>query len=205
MDNSEVPDGWNSEEPVVGHLSCEEVARFGATFISTLRLIWSGKAPNDVLGMSKSIAQLLEHQNALFGSDVAKRHSDLFANKAELVGLIAICMAGVCSDAKIDPRSIASIAYTLMNGVIEMAKNTGPLGDDDIIVVDVRKAEGEPQFDGSTKIQLALRVEATKTIDDMIAASEDASTMMKMVREVNPVKIEEEKKAKHGKRRKKAE
>ena len=155
---------WNSHEIAVGQMTCNQLARFSTAFIGALRMFRGDHKLGGTLKVMKAIAILLDNHIAILEAPDFP-NQEMVKSEIELqVSLNAMLMAGLCTSDGIDPRHACAIAISLIEACNELKNHTGPAGEDDLVVVDIRKREKkgfDDPPDGAASFEMGLRLEPT--------------------------------------------
>lgn len=148
--NQPAPEGekeWNSDEILVGELTCEQTARMLAAFVSALRLFNGAKKAQGDKGIVMAAYKILAHQLTMLNEPIEDDKAKKLVETSISLAVIAIGQAMVCaSSGTTDPRAIVSITENALAAVNEMVKREGPESlNDKHIMFNVKKT-GEDEF-----------------------------------------------------------
>ncbi len=162
MKNEERPDDsgtpWNSEDVVFGGISCKQLSRLCTCFVSALRMAnGEGKALG-IRGQMHLVRTLIDQQLLLADSpNISPEDRQIIENNLG-IGLQAVCLAGIFGVNQIDARHLVSVMVSTLKIAHKMSEETGPVGPDDEIIIQIRKM-GEEE-DGE-HIEMGIRLESS--------------------------------------------
>lgn len=169
MINNPSPEGsgteWNSDNIAIGNLSCKELAALSTAFYGAFRIINSEKKAGGAHGVLLAMHNLLEHHIALMSSDELPESFKKSADNVTSVTLVAFCLAVISSLEKLDPHRSGVLASTLLKSLVELTKETGPVGPDDVVLVDARVNGRQDEDDDLSAVELAIRLESAIKLD----------------------------------------
>ncbi len=166
MNDNPAPEGsgkpWNSHEIAVGQVTCNQLARLATAFVGALRMFRADHKAGGTLEVMKAVAILLDNHIAILEAPDFP-NKEMVNQEVELqASMIAILLAGLCTADAIDPRHSSAIAVSLIEACNELKNHTGPAGEDDLVVVDVRMREKDVLQDPEEAIsalEIGLRLE----------------------------------------------
>jgi hypothetical protein len=168
-------------------MTCRELSKFCTNYIGALRLARKERAYAGDEGLLNFIMVVIGHQIRLLESDAVSDQDKEAIRKNSGVALMAICMASISAIDSIDPRHAAQVAAMSLEAVAELTNGAGPVGEDDVVVIDVRKhpkAEGEWQDgDIGDDIQIGVHMEPLQILSDQINNTELGKQISRIVRE----------------------
>lgn len=158
---------WNSDEQAIKGFTCAQLASLATVFIGTYRMM-ACDHDNDATSMTRKAVIMLQNHLAVTDSGVLDGVAEATdPEEAHRLGLLALSMALLAAAGKTDPRVFGALAVNLMEGVTDLGAKTGPLAEDDFIVVDVRtKPSDEPWVqDGISDLEIGIRIQSTLAPD----------------------------------------
>lgn len=128
MKNNNIPlegDGWNSDEIVIGDLSCKQVSKFLSAHISAVRAFGHAEANGGAIECLRLAKRLIDAQIAVLDSGQLKDGDKEFASQNIHLGLMSVGQAMVGCSTTTDPRSTADLSHQAMGCFIEMIEKLG--------------------------------------------------------------------------------
>ncbi len=125
MKNNEIPfnkDGWNSDEVVLGDLSCKQIAKFLSAYSSAVRAFANEDNRGGALACMKLAQRMIEAQIKLMESDTLVGEERKHAEENLFIGLMTVGQAMVTASSNTDPRTVADLANQSMEcflGILE--------------------------------------------------------------------------------------
>jgi hypothetical protein len=169
MENEQTGGGWNSDEVAFEGLTCEQIGRLSTSFLGYLRLL-TPEAVKGMKNLSRATCSMLdEHVKALREVEkISKEGAIPLAEDYDMIGLLAICMAAIASNAKYDPRSLASISHSLMEALMDMIEKGGPPLDDETILIAARLQKDLPDIEDFSNVQIKMSLVPNEAINQVI-------------------------------------
>lgn len=161
MKNNKTPDDsgseWNSDDLVIEEMSCKELGRLCTSYFSALRMARQDFKREGSEGVMKLLITIFQQQLSLLNSNGLTPAERLIIEENGVVTLQAVCMAGMFASGGADPRILTAIGCATLDVVHALSLKRGPITQEDDVIVDIRKGDGEAT-DGSN-IQMAVRTE----------------------------------------------
>jgi hypothetical protein len=191
MINNPSPEGsgtdWNSDKIALDNLSCRQLAALSTAFLGAFRLISPEGKKMGPEGVLRAVHNLLQHHIDILDSGIMPDEFKKSSQEASSITLLAFCMGGIAALGKVDPRHLGTLAVTLMESAVDLAKKTGPIGPDEVILVDARirspEDDGQPEEMGLNKIELGMRLESADMLDEIASKSPVAKAIKKVLNE----------------------
>jgi hypothetical protein len=186
MINNPSPEGsgkeWNSDSLAIDNLSCRQLSALSTAFIGALRILNTEKKNGGCVGVAKGLHKLITHHIDLMESEDLPEAFKKNSEDVTAVSMMAFCLAAIASLEKVNPQHAGTLATTLMKSIIELTKSTGPIGPDDVVIVDTRITD-KTQGDDLSAVELAIRLESSDLLEVFAEGTEIGQLIRKLVKE----------------------
>lgn len=168
MKNEQMPDEsggpWNTDDAVLGGITCKQLSRLCTCYISALRMARGEKKHGGIKAVIELVSTMLAQQLKVANSSELSEQEKKTIEANMTIGLHAVCLAAIFSTEEIDARHLVNIGISSIETVSTLSETTGPIGPDDEVIITIRK--GESDNEEEERIEMGVRLEPTAFLQE---------------------------------------